>query len=204
MEITHGSSGGSGGVPGGNDTEVQFNDVGSFGGDAGLTYDKTTNTLSADTIAGFSGQPIQITNTAGTGILSVESDGTIIAAPAGPSGVKIKDPTSAFNAALNTGTIATDRTYSFPDRSGTFAMSDQIPAFQTDGVANGSQTLLNLVAGTNIDLTDNGTGTVTIDATAGSAVWGGITGTLSNQTDLQTALDLKASKSFAIAMAVAL
>jgi hypothetical protein len=36
---------GSGGVPGGSDTYVQFNDGGSFGGDAGLTYNKTTNTL---------------------------------------------------------------------------------------------------------------------------------------------------------------
>lgn len=36
------------------------------------------------------------------------------------------------------------------------------------------------------------------------AVWGGITGTLSAQTDLQAVLDQKASKSFAVAMAVAL
>lgn len=39
---------------------------------------------------------------------------------------------------------------------------------QTDGVANGSQTLLNLVGGTNVTLTDNGTGSVTIAATGGS------------------------------------
>lgn len=38
---------------------------------------------------------------------------------------------------------------------------------QTDGVSNGDQTTLNLVSGTNITLTDNGTGSVTIDATAG-------------------------------------
>lgn len=35
--------------PGGSDTYVQFNDGGSFGGDSGMTYDKTTDTL---TIAG--------------------------------------------------------------------------------------------------------------------------------------------------------
>ena len=40
---------GGGGTPGGSDTQVQFNDGGSFGGDAGLTYNKTTDTL---TIAG--------------------------------------------------------------------------------------------------------------------------------------------------------
>lgn len=36
----------SGGTPGGSDTQVQFNDGGSFGGDAGFTYNKTTNTVS--------------------------------------------------------------------------------------------------------------------------------------------------------------
>lgn len=38
---------------------------------------------------------------------------------------------------------------------------------QTDGVDNGLQTTLNLAAGTGINLTDNGTGTVTIDSTGG-------------------------------------
>lgn len=40
---------GGGGSPGGSNTQVQFNDSGSFGGDAGLTYNKTTDTL---TVAG--------------------------------------------------------------------------------------------------------------------------------------------------------
>lgn len=40
---------GGGGSPGGSDTQVQFNDSSSFGGDAGLTYNKTTDSL---TIAG--------------------------------------------------------------------------------------------------------------------------------------------------------
>src|SRR6185369_15078487 len=34
--------------PGGSNTQVQFNDGGSFGGDSGLTYDKSTNTLSVN------------------------------------------------------------------------------------------------------------------------------------------------------------
>lgn len=33
------------GVPAGADTQVQFNDAGAYGGDAGLTYNKTTNFL---------------------------------------------------------------------------------------------------------------------------------------------------------------
>lgn len=39
------AAGGGGGTPGGLDTYVQFNDGGSFGGDAGLTYNKTTDVL---------------------------------------------------------------------------------------------------------------------------------------------------------------
>jgi hypothetical protein len=37
--------GGGGGTPGGSDTQVQFNDGGAFGGDAGLVYDKTADLL---------------------------------------------------------------------------------------------------------------------------------------------------------------
>lgn len=40
-------------------------------------------------------------------------------------------------------------------------------------------------------LTTNGAGTVTWEPNAASTAWGDITGTLSNQTDLQTALDAK-------------
>jgi hypothetical protein len=36
---------GGGGTPGGLNTQVQFNDSATFGGDAGLTYNKTTDTL---------------------------------------------------------------------------------------------------------------------------------------------------------------
>jgi hypothetical protein len=39
------SWGAVGGTPGGSDTQVQFNDGGSFGGDAGLTFNKTAKTI---------------------------------------------------------------------------------------------------------------------------------------------------------------
>jgi hypothetical protein len=50
--ITIASTGGGGGsgTPGGSDTQVQFNDGGTFGGDAGLTYDKTNNILDLQSI----------------------------------------------------------------------------------------------------------------------------------------------------------
>lgn len=45
-----GGSGSDSGTPGGSTTQVQFNDGGSFGGDAGLVYDKTTGTLTLDNL----------------------------------------------------------------------------------------------------------------------------------------------------------
>lgn len=46
MQSTLGNAAG-GGSPGGSDTQVQFNDSSAFGGDADLTWNKTTNTLAA-------------------------------------------------------------------------------------------------------------------------------------------------------------
>ena len=65
---------------------------------------------------------------------------------------------------------------------------------QVGGVDSIDQTLLNLIEGTNMTITDNGDGSVTFDSTGGiaSISWGQILGTLSDQTDLQNALDLKA------------
>lgn len=75
--------GGAGGTPGGADTQVQFNDGGAFGGDAGLTYDKTTDTLTANS---------------STIALSVVS-GQIASASAGGSGA----PALLFTGAPHTG-----------------------------------------------------------------------------------------------------
>lgn len=57
-----------------------------------------------------------------------------------------------------------------------------------------SAVLKKLVQGANITIADNGN-TITISSTGGggSSEWGGITGTLSDQTDLKDALDLKAN-----------
>ena len=47
---------GGGGTPGGSNTQVQFNDSGAFGGDAGLTYNKTTNRLSVSEVNSLTGE----------------------------------------------------------------------------------------------------------------------------------------------------
>src|SRR6185369_14565847 len=43
---------GSSTTPGGSNTQVQFNDSSVFGGDAGLTYNKTTDALTAGSFIG--------------------------------------------------------------------------------------------------------------------------------------------------------
>lgn len=85
-------AGGGGGSPGGSDTQIQFNDAGSFGGDAGLLYDKTTTTLTTDKIvinkSGASSileidahgsttnlAKLTFTNSAGTGDFKIAGDG---------------------------------------------------------------------------------------------------------------------------------
>ena len=48
-----GNGGGGNGSPGGANSQVQFNDAGNFGGDPGFTYNKVTNTLTANTVNVF-------------------------------------------------------------------------------------------------------------------------------------------------------
>jgi hypothetical protein len=59
-------TGGGGGTPGGSNTYVQFNDGGTFGGVAQLTFNKTTNTL---TTTNFSGNGALLTNLTGSNVV---------------------------------------------------------------------------------------------------------------------------------------
>jgi hypothetical protein len=52
------SGGGGAGTPGGSDTQVQFNDGGAFGGDAGLVYVKGTDTLTAGNLVLTNALPV--------------------------------------------------------------------------------------------------------------------------------------------------
>jgi len=62
-----GGNGGSGnGNPGGSNTQVQFNNAGTFGGEAGFTYDQVTNILTAQNInsPNFTGNLTGVASTA--------------------------------------------------------------------------------------------------------------------------------------------
>ena len=64
---------------------------------------------------------------------------------------------------------------------------------RTNGTDNAIQTILDITAGANITITDLGDGRVKFDATGDLGTnWGTIGGLLTNQTDLQSALNLKA------------
>jgi hypothetical protein len=70
-------NGGGNGIPGGSNTQVQFNDAGTFGGDSGFTYNKITNTLQVENIS--SGDSLDDTvnvtgNLVVTGNVSISQD----------------------------------------------------------------------------------------------------------------------------------
>lgn len=69
-----------GGTPGGSDTQVQFNDGGSaFGGDAGLTYSKTTNLLTITGTAHAGSAPLlSCLPDSGASFTKIFDNGTVI------------------------------------------------------------------------------------------------------------------------------
>jgi hypothetical protein len=87
------NTGGAGSSPGGSDTQVQFNDAGVFGGDAGFTYNKTTDSatlvgsLTVGGVNATTGTDYKINNTSvltsttlGSGVInsSLTSVGTLV------------------------------------------------------------------------------------------------------------------------------
>ena len=110
---------GGGGTPGGSDTQVQFNDGGAFGGDSGLTFDKTTNALTVGASTGDGGSA------------QIFGDITL-------------DDGGVNTTTLQMITPTTDRTISFPDASGTVALvagsSGQV-TYNSSGVQAGDSGL---------------------------------------------------------------
>ena len=86
---------GGGGSPGGSDTQVQFNDGGVFGGDAGLTFNKTTDALTAK-------QFTPATGTITTSLPALDATQTWNASGTAFTGVKFNatDTASAANSLL--------------------------------------------------------------------------------------------------------
>jgi len=157
-----GAGGGGGGTPGGSDTQVQFNDGGTFGGDAGLTYNKTTDEL---TLAGdlnlddggsFSTTVQAVTPTANRTISFPDATGTV-ALVNGANG------TIQYNDA---GTLNGNSDFTVdPDWNDASTVFTGLKLNVTDG-AGGSPVS---AAGSNLlDLQVNGTSSIRIFGTSGT------------------------------------
>ena len=103
---------GGGGSPGGSNTQVQFNDSSAFGGNAGLTFDKSTTRLTANNFVATStanlGSNANVIITGGTNgyVLSTDGSGTLSwIASGGGGGASISNGTSNVNIAASGGNI---------------------------------------------------------------------------------------------------
>lgn len=106
--------GGGGGTPGGSNTQVQFNDSGSFGGDAGLVYNKTTNTLTIAsgglTLSSSPVNKVTITPPATGSTLTIQDGFTLtVSANANVSGTNTGDQTTVSGNAGTATALATAR-----------------------------------------------------------------------------------------------
>jgi len=129
--------GGGSGTPGGSDTQVQFNDGGSFGGDAGLTYNKTSNELTAGSFSGGASAltSLNINGTNGNGHIHMkhqasdptsQASSTTIFADANGNPAWINNGLSKIT--LDGDGVTAARSYTLPDASGTVALTSDLHA----------------------------------------------------------------------------
>jgi len=117
--VLAGGGGGGGGIsaPGGSDTQIQFNDNGSLGGDTGLTFNKTTNTLTVGV------------DNADPGTAVVKGDINL-------------DDGGSWTTTLQTITPTQNNTISLPNATGTVALvagsSGQVLSNQAGALAGGN------------------------------------------------------------------
>lgn len=117
--LTRGEGGG-GGTPGGADTQVQYNDSGAFGGDAGLTFNETSNVLTAT--GGFVGDLTGTASVAATGDSATAffASGSIAAARLTPAG---SDTQLQFN---DSGALAGDSGLTFIGSTNALAVTGSV------------------------------------------------------------------------------
>lgn len=186
-EMMHGGGSSDTTDPAGNDTDIQFNDAGSFGGEDTLTFDKTTNTVTLgveDSTAVFKGADASTTSTPGGTVEVRGGEGStndiggearLIGGEGGPTGngsnaevvggdagggngnggnallqggaksgagtdgkIQLLDASSGESAFLSTSSLSADRTFTFPNASGTFALNTAGVTFVDNEVVAGA------------------------------------------------------------------
>ena len=173
------TSGGGGGTPGGLNTQIQFNDAGTFGGTANLTFDKTTstftiggNTASNTSITGGTVTTATVSSQPNTNLALVPGTNgivTIAAENGGATGVEMGTPTQGALVS-NAVSLTTESTVSNAIAQLNQVLGKLIPSSPPNFPA--SQTLsinsLSTYRMTNYVQTDN-------TATGGKSVAGGTT-----------------------------
>jgi hypothetical protein len=110
----------------GTNTQVQFNDSGSIGGDAGLTYNKTTDNLIVD--GKVDASAFQVNGTAGNGHIDLKHQSADASPPSAFSAlfadsngnIKYKND-GGYYTTYSTHTNTANRIYTFQDKSYTLA-----------------------------------------------------------------------------------
>jgi len=170
------SGGSSSGSPGGSDTQVQFNDGSSFGGDSGLTFNKTTNALTiagaldVNAAADISGA----TSLAATGVLT-DIRGTLSVDEAAQFDTTLGvTGASTLAAASFSGAIDANSTSDFQGAMNLQAgLTVAGPITASLGISGSLTRLVNgtsyLVAGSNVTITSASNGQVTIASSGGGS-----------------------------------
>ncbi len=131
------------------------------------TFPSTTNEI---LLSNGGGDPIAYTGLTLTNTSRDQFNGTqLIAFSNDSDAIQIRNHTLNFGASISAVNVTADRIQTLQDANGIIALTSQLLTLQTNNTPNGSQTLLNLFAGTNITLTDNGSGKITIDAGGGGS-----------------------------------
>lgn len=127
-------SGGGGGTPGGSNTQLQYNNAGSFGGVPNATWDGTNLTLNTPRF----GQSL------GNGHFSFHRSSTV---PVGATDyltmfwnqankdLGFRFETDGFESYIRFGATTSDKTYTLPDASGNVVIDTTVPSFSNGASA---------------------------------------------------------------------
>jgi hypothetical protein len=202
---------GGAGVPGGSVAQLQFNNYGTFGGSADFTISTSTGEMS---VTGGLFSRATVTNATTTALFSTFARFTTAVADSFSSTLAVIGGATITNStttnATTTRLYASSATFDAATTTNLRASNASIgslsgPLQAVNGVVSATSSISIAFGGTGTStaptygqvLLGNAVGGYDLVATSSlgitSAAWGNITGTLSNQTDLQNALNAKLS-----------
>jgi hypothetical protein len=120
---------GGGGSPGGSDTQLQYNNAGSFGGITGATTNGTFVTLTTPVIGAATGTSLTVTGNVQVGIAALYKFGSFnTLGYTDGLGPKFTDANTAADLIFDVQSLTASRTVTWPNASGTVAFTSGVPA----------------------------------------------------------------------------